>query len=116
MLVYRRIFQLGDKSRKCGLWVKMKPEYSDQTADIDLIVLAGGFASGAMRSGLLSRFLLGVAVPTADGSPAKKFWPVTKVRHECRCLRRAILRAYLGWRLLISSLSFFGACQARSCS
>lgn len=58
----------------------MKPEYSEQTGDLDLLILAAGFANGRMRSGLLSRFLLGVAVPSADGSPPSKFWPITRVR------------------------------------
>ena len=59
----------------------MKPEYSEQTADLDLLILGASFADGKMRSGLLSRFLLGVAVPNADGSsPPTKFWPITRVR------------------------------------
>lgn len=73
--------QIGVGSRKKALWVKMKPEYSEQTGDLDLLILGAGFADGKMRSGLLSRFLLGVAVPNADGSsPPTKFWPVTRVR------------------------------------
>lgn len=71
--------QIGDKSRKCALWVKMKPEYSDQTEDMDLIILAAGFANGKMRSGLLSKFLLGVAVPTEEGQPRRDFFALTRV-------------------------------------
>eukprot|EP00904_Undaria_pinnatifida_P001070 jgi/Undpi1/10964/HiC_scaffold_30.g13265.m1 len=72
-------YMIGVGSRKLALWVKMKPEYSEQTGDLDLLILAAGFANGRMRSGLLSRFLLGVAVPSADGSPPSKFWPITRV-------------------------------------
>ncbi|CAM9713851.1 unnamed protein product, partial [Laminaria digitata] len=73
-------YMIGVGSRKKALWVKMKPEYSEQTGDLDLLILGAGFADGKMRSGLLSRFLLGVAVPNADGSsPPTKFWPVTRV-------------------------------------
>ena len=72
--------QIGEKSRKKCLWVKMKPEYSDETADMDLIILGAGFAQGRMRSGLLSKFLVGVAVPSADGSPPTQFYPITRVR------------------------------------
>lgn len=77
----RCVRQIGVGSRKRALWVKMKPEYSEQTADLDLLILGAAFANGKMRSGLLSRFLLGVAVPNADGSsPPTKFWPITRVR------------------------------------
>ena len=30
---------IGEKSRKSAKWVKMKPEYGDQTTDLDLIVI-----------------------------------------------------------------------------
>lgn len=72
--------QIGEKSRKKCLWVKMKPEYSDQTSGLDFIILGAGFAQGRMRSGLLSKFLVGVAVPTADGSPPSQFYPISRVR------------------------------------
>lgn len=71
--------QIGDKSRKCALWVKMKPEYSEQTEDMDVIVLAAGFANGKMRSGLLSKFLVGVAEPNEEGKPRKTFYPIARV-------------------------------------
>lgn len=57
----------------------MKPEYSDQSGDMDLIVLAAGYANGQMRSGLLSKFLVGVAVAKGDGSPPTEFAAVTTV-------------------------------------
>lgn len=71
--------QIGEKSRKKCLWVKMKPEYSDQMSGLDFIILGAGFAQGRMRSGLLSKFLVGVAVPTADGSPPSQFYPISRV-------------------------------------
>lgn len=77
-----RLCKVGDKSRNDARWVKMKPEYSDQTADLDLLILGAAFASGKMRSGLLSKFILGVAVPTDDGGPPTQFWPITRVRER----------------------------------
>ena len=35
-------YLIGEKSRKSAKWVKMKPEYGDQTTDLDLIVLGAG--------------------------------------------------------------------------
>lgn len=32
-------YLIGEKSRKSAKWVKMKPEYGDQTTDLDLIVI-----------------------------------------------------------------------------
>ena len=32
-------YELGEKSRGMALWVKMKPEYGDQTEDLDLLIL-----------------------------------------------------------------------------
>ena len=32
-------YLIGEKSRKEAKWVKMKPEYGDQTTDLDLIVI-----------------------------------------------------------------------------
>lgn len=74
--------QIGEGSRKSALWIKMKPEYSDQTEDVDLLILAAGFANGTMRSGLLSKFLVGVAVPTEEGQPRKRFHALVRVRNE----------------------------------
>eukprot|EP00903_Cladosiphon_okamuranus_P009258 g8834.t1 len=72
-------YMLGDKSRKSALWIKMKPEYSGQTEDMDVLILAAGFANGEMRSGLLSKFLVGVAAPNEEGKPRKTFYPVARV-------------------------------------
>lgn len=73
------VHQIGESSRKSALWVKMKPEYSDQTEDMDLLILAAGFADGKMRSGLLSKFLVGVAVPTEEGQQRKQFYALVRV-------------------------------------
>jgi hypothetical protein len=32
-------YELGEKSRGTALWVKMKPEYGDQTEDLDMLIL-----------------------------------------------------------------------------
>lgn len=66
----------------------MKPEYFGQTEDMDVLILAAGFANGKMRSGLLSKFMVGVAAPSEEGKPRRKFYPVARVsfsvvkRHE----------------------------------
>ena len=38
-VVINNSYELGEKSRGTGLWVKMKPEYGDQTEDLDLLIL-----------------------------------------------------------------------------
>jgi hypothetical protein len=35
-------YELGEKSRGTALWVKMKPEYGDQTEDLDMLILGEG--------------------------------------------------------------------------
>lgn len=60
-------YELGVKSKALGHWVKMKPEYGDQTEDLDLIVLGAYYGEGkSLRGKGLSTFLLGVRVD-ADG-------------------------------------------------
>ena len=34
-------YVIGERSKKAAKWVKMKPEYGDQTTDLDLIVIGG---------------------------------------------------------------------------
>lgn len=66
----------------------MKPEYSDQTANLDVIILGGYYGNGTKRAGLLSHFLVGVADHTTMGErgelPADpavaKFFTIGKVR------------------------------------
>ncbi len=74
---------MGNKSRKRALWVKMKPEYSDQTEDVDLLILAGGYAEGSVWSGLLSNFIVGVAQPAEEGQKRKFFYGIARVGEFC---------------------------------
>jgi ATP-dependent DNA ligase len=54
-------YLLGMRSRQSQHWVKMKPEYSDLTRDLDLIILGAYFGEGSsMRGKGLSTFLLGI--------------------------------------------------------
>ena len=54
-------YTLGMKSRQLMHWVKMKPEYSDMTRDLDLILLGAYHGEGkSMRGKGLSTFLCGV--------------------------------------------------------
>eukprot|EP01038_Epipyxis_sp_PR26KG_P009014 gene9014-12157_t len=54
-------YELGEKSRGLGYWVKMKPEYGNQTDDLDLLILGAYFGEGkGVRGGGLSTFLCGV--------------------------------------------------------
>jgi ATP-dependent DNA ligase len=59
-------YVLGERGRGLGYWVKMKPEYSDLTANLDVIVLGAYYSEGKRRSGKIASFLLGVAEPAAD--------------------------------------------------
>lgn len=52
---------LGEKARGLQHWVKMKPEYSDQTTNLDVIVLGAYYSEGKRRSGRIASFLIGVA-------------------------------------------------------
>ncbi|XP_002166379.2 DNA ligase 4 isoform X1 [Hydra vulgaris] len=52
-------------------WYKLKPEYIDSLSDdLDLIIIGGQYGSGH-RGGIISHFLLGVAVKTEEGSDTK---------------------------------------------
>lgn len=73
------ITQLGEKSRSCASWVKLKPEYSGQTPEMDLLVIGAGYGEGKARAGLLCTFMLGVAVPNADGGTPERFMAITRV-------------------------------------
>jgi len=54
-------YSLGLKSRQLKHWVKMKPEYSDMTRDLDMIILGAYYGEGkSMRGKGLSTFLCGV--------------------------------------------------------
>lgn len=60
-------YELGEQSRAFAHWVKMKPEYGDQTEDLDLLVLAGYHGEGSsFRGEGISTFLLGVRAAPGD--------------------------------------------------
>ena len=63
-------------------WLKLKPEYVDALGDdLDLIILGGEYGSGKRRGGMISHFLLGVAVtPDTPGERPSKFMTFGKVR------------------------------------
>jgi ATP-dependent DNA ligase len=42
-------YLVGEKSRAKSHWVKMKPEYSDQTANLDVCVV-GGYYGGGLKT------------------------------------------------------------------
>ena len=56
---------IGEKSRSDGHWIKMKPEYSDQTSHIDCLIIGAYYGDGRRRSNLLSHFLVGVSDHTS---------------------------------------------------
>ena len=52
---------LGKSSRSTGYWVKMKPEYGDETRDLDFLILGAYYGEGtSVRGKGLSVFLCGV--------------------------------------------------------
>lgn len=53
-------YVVGEKSRSRQHWIKMKADYSDQTTNLDVLVLGAYWASGRSRGGRFSSFLLGV--------------------------------------------------------
>ncbi|XP_013776591.1 DNA ligase 4-like isoform X1 [Limulus polyphemus] len=67
-------------SARKGGWMKVKPEYvPDLMNDLDLVILGGYFGEGRRR-GIISHFLLGLAVPGSckEGKP-QVFHSFTKV-------------------------------------
>jgi ATP-dependent DNA ligase len=62
-------YLLGMRSRQSQSWVKMKPEYSDLTRDLDLVILGAYYGEGnSMRGKGLSTFLLGIRDDSDAGS------------------------------------------------
>lgn len=73
---------VGAKSRTLGYWWKLKPDYdaSGTVADIDCLVLAGKFADGLDRRGLLSSLLVGcLSTEHRYGGHGAKYMVLTKV-------------------------------------
>ncbi|GAB6026089.1 DNA ligase (ATP) [Chamberlinius hualienensis] len=66
-------------TRKGG-WIKLKPEYVDSMMDqLDLLIIGGYFGEGHRR-GMISHFLLAVAVPPKSGEEhPSEFHSITKV-------------------------------------
>lgn len=66
-LVVKSVSSLYKPNTRKGGWLKIKPEYIDGLMDeLDLIIIGGYFGEGH-RSGMVSHFLLGVAVPNGSG-------------------------------------------------
>ncbi|XP_071447729.1 DNA ligase 4 isoform X2 [Hetaerina americana] len=63
-----------------GGWYKIKPEYIGDVSDtLDLLII-GGFYGGGRGKGIISHFLLGVAVPpSSPGGEPKEFHSVGRV-------------------------------------
>jgi DNA ligase-4 len=62
-------YELGEKSRGMAYWVKMKPEYGDHAADLDLLILGGYHGEGQnLRGQGISTFLLGVKDYDSNGN------------------------------------------------
>lgn len=70
-------------ARKEG-WIKIKPEYTDGAmVELDLLIIGGYYGEGRKR-GIVSHFLLGIAVPPDNpGSDPKEFESVTRVGSGC---------------------------------
>uniref|UniRef100_A0ACD5UTE0 Uncharacterized protein n=1 Tax=Avena sativa TaxID=4498 RepID=A0ACD5UTE0_AVESA len=65
----------GDRS---GKWLKLKPDYINAGADLDVIIIGGYYGSGR-RGGEVAQFLLGLAVPSDDNSYPKRFLSFCRV-------------------------------------
>ncbi|GLG98951.1 DNA ligase 4 [Gryllus bimaculatus] len=64
-------------NRKAG-WYKIKPEYTEGLMDhLDTIIMGGYYGEGR-RSGFISHFLVGLAVPNTEGDPVE-FHSLTRV-------------------------------------
>lgn len=95
-------YSLGEKSRSKMAWVKMKPEYSDMTANLDLILLGGYYGEGTRRAGDISHFLLGVKEPHREGEMPTKFFTFAKVGSgytvdELHALRERLSPYWVRW-------------------
>ncbi|XP_064095629.1 DNA ligase 4-like [Macrobrachium nipponense] len=65
-------------SRKAG-WIKVKPEYVDSLVpELDLLIIGAYYGKGR-RQGVLSHFLLAVAVETEPGGKPREFHSICRV-------------------------------------
>jgi DNA ligase 4 len=79
-------YSLGMKSRQLMHWVKMKPEYSDMTRDLDLIILGAYFGEGkSMRGQGLSTFLCGVRDSSSASSSADGDSDLSDIKYKSIC-------------------------------
>ena len=62
-------------------WIKLKPDYLDSAATLDLVVLGAYFGNGRARSETFGSLLLGCVDETslADPQHPKKYYPIAKV-------------------------------------
>ncbi|XP_047063165.1 putative DNA ligase 4 [Lolium rigidum] len=65
----------GDRN---GKWLKLKPDYINAGADLDVIIIGGYYGSGR-RGGEVAQFLVGLAVPSDDNSYPKRFLSFCRV-------------------------------------
>ncbi|CAM0902638.1 unnamed protein product [Alopecurus aequalis] len=65
----------GDRN---GKWLKLKPDYINAGADLDVIIIGGYYGSGR-RGGEVAQFLVGLAVPSDDKSYPKRFLSFCRV-------------------------------------
>lgn len=64
-------------NRKAG-WYKIKPEYTEGLMDYVDTIIMGGYYGEGRRSGFISHFLVGLAVPNPLGDPVE-FYSFTRV-------------------------------------
>ncbi|CAM9104087.1 unnamed protein product, partial [Ectocarpus fasciculatus] len=74
-------YELGEKSRfKNASWIKMKPEYSNNMTDLDLLILGGYYGEGkGVRAEGVSHFLLGVKDDSSSTDDMTKYLTVGKI-------------------------------------
>ncbi|XP_014279240.1 DNA ligase 4 [Halyomorpha halys] len=78
-------------SRKDG-WLKIKPDYSEGTVDLDLLIIGGYYGTGRMK-GQICHFLLGVAAEESDNP--NTFMSVARVSSGLSDSERAELTSKL---------------------
>ncbi|KJE94264.1 ATP dependent DNA ligase [Capsaspora owczarzaki ATCC 30864] len=52
--------------KRDGGWYKIKPEYGDSFAELDVLIVGGYYGIGKRRGGMVSHFMCAVAVPPAN--------------------------------------------------
>lgn len=74
-------YELGEKSRsRNAKWIKMKPEYSNNMTDLDLLILGGYYGEGkGVRADGISHFLMGVKDDLRSTDDCVKYLTVGKI-------------------------------------